>query len=399
MRIVSAKLNHFRNYEKCLFEPCAGVNVLLGDNGQGKTNLLEALYLCCTGRSHRTRQDRELVGWGAEFAGVQLRAERSDGSHEVEIILPAAGRRKVKIAGREAARSGELMGHVTGVLFSPEDLRTVKEGPAERRRMVDMTLAQLRPAYYYALQRYNRALKQRGEALRAAAISSGLMDTLDLWDEQLAAAGAELTRHRRSYIERLSECAEAVYREIAGGREALRVSYAPSVADGDDAARIREALFAARESDLRRLTTSVGAHRDELRICVNDREARAFGSQGQQRTAALSLRLAELQVMRDELGEWPVLMLDDVMSELDPSRRRQLIGRLEGIQTIVTCTDAEDLAGAEVGAAWRVSGAQIERLPMGDMPAPPVEAAPDAPGMDASEREALAELEAAAGLE
>lgn len=362
MRIIRAKLNHFRNYARCEFEPCAGVNVLLGDNGQGKTNLLEALYLCCTGRSHRTRQDRELICWDADFASVQVQAERADGSHEVEVILPQMGKRKVKIAGREASRSGELMGHVTGVLFSPEDLRTVKDGPAERRRMVDMTLAQLRPAYYYALQRYNRALKQRGETLRAAAANPAMLGTLDLWDEQLASAGAELTRHRSAYIEKLSAAAEAVYREIADGREKLCVRYQPSISGGEEAQRGMDALFAARETDLRRLTTSVGAHRDEVFIGVNEREARSFGSQGQQRTAALSLRLAELEVMRDELDEWPVLMLDDVMSELDPSRRRQLIGRLKGIQTIVTCTDAEDLAGAEAGAMWKVRDAEIESL-------------------------------------
>lgn len=362
MRITGAKLNHFRNYENCEFSPCGGVNVLLGDNGQGKTNLLEALYLCCTGRSHRTRQDRELIRWDADFASVQARAERADGSHEVEVILPRAGKRKIKIAGREAARSGELLGHVTGVLFSPEDLRTVKDGPAERRRMVDMTLSQLRPAYYYALQRYNRALKQRNEALRAAAEHASLLGTMDLWDEQLAAAGAELMRHRRAYIEKLSASAEETYRQIAGGGERMQVRYAPSVSAGDDVENNLDALFAARETDVRRLTTSVGAHRDEVLLTVEGREVRVYGSQGQQRTAALSLRLSELSVMRDELGEWPVLMLDDVMSELDPSRRRQLIGRLEGIQTIVTCTDRDDLAGAAVGAAWRVRGAELERI-------------------------------------
>lgn len=361
MRIVRAKLNHFRNYIGCEFEPCAGVNVLLGDNGQGKTNLLEALYLCCTGRSHRTRQDRELIRWDADFAAVQVQAEKNDGSHDVEVILPAAGKRKIKISGREAARSGELMGHVTGVLFSPEDLRMVKDGPAERRRMIDMTLAQLRPAYYYALQRYNRALKQRNEALRACAVNAALISTLDLWDEQLAAAGAELMRHRRAYIEKLSAAAEETYREIADDRERLRVRYQPSVSCGDDAAANRDALLAARETDARRLTTSVGAHRDEVLLTIDDRELRFFGSQGQQRTAALSLRLSELAVMREELGEWPVLMLDDVMSELDPHRRRQLIARLAGIQTIVTCTDMDDLAGAEIGAAWRVHGAELEK--------------------------------------
>ena len=146
MRITHAQLTHFRSYDACALAPCEGVNVLLGDNGQGKTNVLEALYLCCTGRSHRTRQDRELIRWGADFASVKVDAERRDGSHQVEIVMPALGRRKLKIAGQEVSKSGELMGHVTGVLFSPEDLRTVTDGPAERRRFVDMALSQITPS-------------------------------------------------------------------------------------------------------------------------------------------------------------------------------------------------------------------------------------------------------------
>ena len=359
MIITRAQLTSFRSYEACELTPCEGVNVLLGDNGQGKTNVLEALYLCCTGRSHRTRQDRELIRWGAEYASVKLWAQRRDGSHDVEIVLPALGRRRIRIAGQEAARSGELMGHVTGVLFSPEDLRTVKDGPAERRRFVDMALSQVRPAYYYALQRYARALKQRNEALKAIAAQPALTATLDAWDEQLAAAGAELTVHRRAYIEQLNRVAAEIHRDISDARERLEIRYLPSVDAGDDAQSGLEALFGARETDLRRMTTAVGAHRDDVQILVEGRDVRAFGSQGQQRTAALSMRLSELDVMREEIGEWPMLMLDDVMSELDPGRRRQLVSRLKGIQTFITCTDAEDLAGAGVGKVWRVENGKL----------------------------------------
>lgn len=358
MRIKELQLKNYRNYESCAFEPCDGVTVLLGNNGQGKTNVLEAVYLTCTGRSHRTRQDRELIRWGADLADVRIETQRRDGSHEVQILLPATGKRRIKVAQQEVSRSGELLGHVTGVLFSPEDLRTVKDGPAERRRFVDMALSQLRPAYYYAMQRYNRALKQRNELLRAAAVNPSLLATLDSWDEQLALAGAELMRHRREYVDRLSQVAGQTHQDIAGGREHLRIVYRPSV-DGETAQACMEALFGVRESDARRMTTSVGPHRDDVAVLVEERDVRAFGSQGQQRTAALSMRLAELNVMRDELGEWPVLMLDDVMSELDPSRRRRLLEHLKGIQTLVTCTDPDDLAGAETGAIYRVDGATI----------------------------------------
>jgi len=359
MKITRAQLNHFRSYENCVLAPCEGVNVLLGDNGQGKTNVLEALYLCCTGRSHRTRQDRELISWGADFASVKAEAERRDGSHQVEIILPAMGRRKLKIAGQEASKSGELMGHITGVLFSPEDLRTVKDGPAERRRFVDMALSQIKPAYYYCLQRYARALKQRNEVLKLASVQPGVLATLDSWDGQLAQAGAELMAMRREYIARLSKLAGETHREISDGKEQLEIRYVPSVTAGDDIPSNLEALFAARENDLRRMTTSVGAHRDDVLLTIAGRDVRAYGSQGQQRTAALAMRLSELDVMREAMGEWPMLMLDDVMSELDPSRRRQLVGHLRGIQTFITCTDPDDLAGAGVGKVWRVSGGAL----------------------------------------
>lgn len=358
MRITHVQLNHYRSYEVCDLEPCKGVNVLAGDNGQGKTNVLEALYLCCTGRSHRTRQDRDLIRWGADFASVRVEAQRRDGSHQVEMIFPALGRRRIKVAGQEVSKSGELMGHVTGVLFSPEDLRCVKDGPAERRRFVDMALSQLRPAYYYALQRYARALKQRNEVLKKISVQPGLLQTLDSWDEQLASAGTELMRQRRSYIARLSAAAGTLHGEISDGREALEIRYAPSVSLGDDVQANLDALLAARENDLRRMTTSVGAHRDDVLLLIGGRDVRAYGSQGQQRTAALAMRLSELNVMRDELGEWPMLLLDDVMSELDPTRRRQLIGHLKGIQTFITCTDPADLAGAEVGRTFHVCNGQ-----------------------------------------
>ena len=186
------------------------------------------------------------------------------------------------------------------------------------------------------------------------------MGTLDAWDEQLSAAGVELMAHRREYIERLSDVAAAIHRDIADDRERLEIRYLPSVSAGDDAQAFLEALFGARETDARRLTTTVGAHRDDVQILVEGRDVRAYGSQGQQRTAALSMRLSELDVMREQLGEWPMLMLDDVMSELDPGRRRQLVGRLKGVQTFITCTDAADLAGAEVGKAWRVAQGELK---------------------------------------
>lgn len=365
MYITQLTLKDFRNYEEGTLAPCEGINVLYGDNAQGKTALLEAVVLCCTGRSHRTTRDRELIRWEQPFGRVEVQAQRADGSHEVEIILPQAERKTVKVGGSVVSRSGELMGHLNGVLFAPEDLRMVKDGPAERRRFIDMEISQTSPAYYYALQRYNRALNQRNHLLKDAQANPSLLEMLGAWDEQLCAAGAFIMDRRRAFIERLSQFSGENHREITDGREQLECRYCASAQlnqTGEALERaLGEALLRAREQDERRCITSVGPHRDDLLLTLDGMDVRAYGSQGQQRTSALSLKLAELSIMKEATGEWPVLLLDDVMSELDPGRRRHLLSRLKGVQTLVTCTDLSDLADADVGQAWRVEKGVLHR--------------------------------------
>ena len=371
MRINTLQLANYRNYESVVLSPCAGVTALVGDNAQGKTNLLEAVALCCTGRSHRTAKDAELIRWGESRAQVEVEAERADGSHEVALTLRTKERKQIRVNGNAVARSGELMGHLNGVLFAPEHLRMVKDGPAERRRFIDMELSQIRPTYYYALQRYARALDQRNHLLRNWIAQQELRATLPEWDEQLALSGAQIMEYRRGFIEKLSRAARENHLEISGGAEELDVRYKPSIdEEASDAALVdalRRALEEGLDSDLRRVTTGVGPHRDDLILTISGMDVRVYGSQGQQRTAALSLKLSELDVMREETGEWPVLLLDDVMSELDPHRRRHLLGRLSQVQTLVTCTDPADLAGAEVGAAYRVSAGAIAPLPLSEL--------------------------------
>ncbi len=353
MRATRLQLHNFRNYVRADVRPCPGITVFHGDNAQGKTALLEAIYLCCTGRSHRTKHDKELVRWREPKGRVQLDVERIDGSHEIDIGLFAQSRKQVKVGGSAIARTGELMGHVNGVLFSPEDLALVKDGPAERRRFIDMELSQIRPAYYYALQRYTRALAQRGALLREIPIKQTMVSLLNDWDEQLALTGAEIIEHRRAFLSKLDAVAGEIHRDITDGREKLRLRYEASLGSDETGAGLARdflrALTAARDLDLRRQTTTVGPHRDDLALILDGVDARVYGSQGQQRTCALSLKLSELSVMREQTGEWPILMLDDVMSELDPGRRRQLFARLSGVQTLVTTTDPSDLGGAEVG--------------------------------------------------
>ncbi|MDR0898079.1 MAG: DNA replication/repair protein RecF [Oscillospiraceae bacterium] len=362
MRVQTLRLHQFRNYESACLRPAPGVTVLHGANAQGKTNLIEALYLCCVGRSHRTRKDAELVRWGEAAARAEVEAERLDGPHAVAVtISPSQARKKqVRINGTPVQRLGEMMGHLNAVLFSPEDLRLVKDGPEGRRRFLDMEMSQLQPAYFYALQRYARALAQRNGLLRqlgGAGASPALTDTLDAWDEQLAHFGGQIAQRRRVYMEHLSERARAIHAELSGGQEDLRLSYGTAV---PNEAGLLAQLQSRRAEDLRRGSTGAGPHRDDFQILINGHEARAFASQGQQRTIALALKLSELDVMREALGEWPVLLLDDVMSELDAARRRMLVGRMEKVQTIITCTRLEDLGGAGFEAAYRVEDGRME---------------------------------------
>ena len=353
MHISRLELTDFRNYVRADVSPCPGIVVLHGDNAQGKTALLEAVYLCCTGRSHRTSRDKELIRFDQPTAHVHVDAVQSDGEHAVDITLNSLTRKTVRVNGTVIGRSGELMGHIMGVLFSPEDLRMVKDGPAERRRFIDMELSQIRPAYYYQLQRYARVLTQRSKLLRDAHFDRSLLATLPSWDEQLAQSGAQVIEYRRAFIEKLHTYAAAIHKGISGDREQLSVSYQASFSSDQSGTQLAEALLSAlhqsRERDIERGSTSIGPHRDDILLSLNGVDARVYGSQGQQRSCALSLKLSELEVMKSETGEYPILMLDDVMSELDPMRRRQLLDALSGIQILVTCTDPEDLSGAQVG--------------------------------------------------
>ena len=362
MRVQSLSLKNFRNYEQASITPDSGVTVFTGPNAQGKTNILEALHLCCLGRSHRTARDEELIRWGADSARVQILTQQLDGTHEVTILLSRTQKKKklVRIGARQAERIGELFGHVCGVLFSPEDLSIVKDGPAERRRFLDLQLSQLRPQYFYSLQRAVRTLNQRNALLKEIARHPSLLPTLDMWDEQLARVGADIAQNRREAIAFLDGEARRAHASLTDGREELRLWYISQTVDAPDAAeQLLGRLRAARSEDLRRMTTTVGIHRDDMGVTINGKEARTFASQGQQRSAVLSLKLAQLEMAARETGEAPILMLDDVMSELDPQRRRQLIERIDRVQTFVTCTDLSDLAGARQGTVYHVENGTL----------------------------------------
>ncbi|MDO5325942.1 MAG: DNA replication/repair protein RecF [Clostridia bacterium] len=360
MRMTGLRLRDFRGYKQVLLSPPEGVTVLVGENGAGKTNLLEAVHLCCLGKSHRTSNDKEMIRRDQETAAVQLTVERMDGKHEVGVRLFENARRRkiVYVNGKTASRIGELMGHATCVIFSPEDLGLVKDGPQTRRRFLDMLLSQEQRSYFYALQTYTSALKQRNALLK-----QGDLRQLPAWDEQLAAAAAPVVRLRREAGIQLNKKAQTHYRYIGGKEEEVfSLRYQGPLAESEDPAQdMLRGLRASREEDQRRQTTCFGPHRDELELLLCGEPLNAFGSQGQMRTAALSMKLAAFDLLEAIQGEPPLLLLDDVLSELDPDRRRRLIARIGRAQALLTCTDQADFIGARPACVLRVENGEIHQ--------------------------------------
>lgn len=363
MEIQRITLNHFRCYAQLSFNPRPGLNLLVGDNAAGKTTVLEALFLCALGRSHRTRFARELIQKGENAAGVSLAFQKRSGSHEIasKLWLPAG--RDVRVDGKTLTRSGELMGNLNVVLFSPEDLRLVQQGPGERRRFVDMELSQVDSNYYYALQRYNHALKQRNAMLKDDQPDRAV---LAVYDTQIAEQGAAIIHARAAFLQKLSLHAAAIHSRVSGERDELAVAYRPNVSPEHSKSATVGALLAALDASLPRDqyrgATGVGPHRDDISLALFGEELCEYGSQGQQRTAALALKLAGLELMKERLQEPPVLLLDDVLSELDEHRQQYLAASMAGCQTFLTATGTAGLSAlqpAQGAALWRVENAAV----------------------------------------
>ena len=344
MIIESLELENFRNYRngKFIFSP--GSNLLYGDNAQGKTNLLEALYYCAGAKSQRAGKDREMIRFGENEAHIKLLVRSRDIPRRIDIHLRKNGSKGIAVDGIPLRRASELFGTVKMVVFSPEDLNLIKSGPAERRRFLDMELCQLNRRYVKELLNYNRALLQRNKLLKEISFRSELMETLDLWDEQLVAAGIALMQSRAVFLEQLNEICVEKYASLTGQKEALRLCYEPNITEE----RYASSLQRSREFDLRQKATSVGPHRDDIAFYLRqgqgeEMDLRKFGSQGQQRSAALAVKLSEFALMQRESGENPVFLLDDVLSELDTDRQKQLLKSIREVQTVLTSTGMDNL--------------------------------------------------------
>lgn len=360
MHFTALRLQHFRNYPLLTLKPSPGITVLYGDNGSGKTNVLEAMHLLALGRSHRTSTDKEMIAQGQQNALIYGETLRRDGKHDIQVRLFTAQRpqKRVLLYGKPAPRIGDMMGHATCVMFSPEDLRIVRDGPAARRRFVDMQLSQIRPSYLRALKTYLSVLDRRNALLKAHR-QGALGDfeaQLDTWDEQLAAAAVPVVLSRRWFLAELALAAAKQYAAIAEDKqEVFTLRYAGPLAQAEDPLQaMLSGLHRARSEDVYRLFTTFGPHRDDVSLLLCNRELRAFGSQGQVRSAILSMKLGELSLIEREMGEPPALLLDDVFSELDVRRRGALLQSAQGLQTFLTCTDKQDAAGVQADVFIRV---------------------------------------------
>jgi len=331
MIIEKVELRNFRNHKDSVLELSDGVNVLVGKNAQGKTNLLEAVFLTCVGRGWRTNKDKEMINFDFDSARVLTSVRRAFGRVAVEINLSRTAKKTIKINGIPIQRMGELLGQVNCVFFSPDELRLVKDAPADRRRFLDIDISQIDKAYFYGLLKYNKLLQQRNALLKSK--TEDIQRGLDIWDAEFAKAGEFIVAKRVEFVGKLGAGVVKIHNYLTCGKEQINVSYE------DITGGLLAQVQAAREKDLRLRTSTVGPHRDDIKITIDGKDVRSFASQGQQRTVALSLKLAELEIFKALTGEMPVLLLDDVFSELDADRQARLVKLLSKCQSIITAVD------------------------------------------------------------
>ena len=357
MIIKSLDLLNFRNYESLHLELSEGTNIFYGDNAQGKTNILESLYMISTTKSHRGVKDRDLIRFGQEEAHIRTVLIKNDLDYQVDMHLKKSKSKGVAINRQKIRRASELIGLLHIVFFSPEDLSIVKDGPSERRRFMDMELCQLDKSYLHDLSQYNKAVEQRNKLLKDVWQFPQLADTLDVWDDQLATYGSRIITRRKEFIEELAQIVGSIHEKLSGGRERLVISYEPNSTAEELASDLRK----SREKDKLTKNTNAGPHRDDFSFVGNDIDLRRFGSQGQQRTCALSLKLSEIELVTRLIGEKPVLMLDDVLSELDSRRQNYLMNTIGGIQTLITCTGLDEFVNNrfEIDQVYHIENGQV----------------------------------------
>ncbi|MDY2699945.1 MAG: DNA replication/repair protein RecF [Lachnospiraceae bacterium] len=358
MIIKSLELADFRNYETLNISFDKGTNILYGDNAQGKTNILEAIYVSATTKSHKGSKDKEIVNFNKEEAHIRTYLEKEDVEYRVDMHLRKNKSKGIAINGQKIKKAADLLGLLNVVFFSPEDLSIIKNGPSERRRFADLELCQLDNFYLYNLNHYNKIINQRNKLLKDMYFNPGLKETLNIWDSQLVSFGSKIIERRDLFAKQLCEIIGEIHKKLSGGKEELIIQYEPDVFIEDFERKMRE----NQEKDIRSKMTSTGPHRDDFSFIVNGIDIRKYGSQGQQRTAALSLKLSEIELVKKMTKDTPVLLLDDVLSELDSNRQNYLLNSIGDIQTIITCTGLDEFVNNrfEINRIFKVTNGVID---------------------------------------
>lgn len=344
MNIKKLTLKDYRSYKDRTFEFSDNVNILVGKNAQGKTNVLEAIFFMILGKSFKTSKEKEVISWDEESAYIKGEFQKTYRDIEIEMFFDKNHKKSVKIDGISIKKIGELMSQVNGVFFSPDELKLIKESPEERRRFMNVVLSQTNKRYFYMLGRYEKVLANRNKLLKECKSIDTVKETIEIWDRALSEFAQKIYIERENFIKEITPFAIKAHEYISGGRENIKIEYKSSFSGQDYCEKMMKSLAKNLEKDFKLGFTTVGVHRDEIDIYLNDVEVKTYGSQGQQRTVALSLKLAELEFIKNKTGEYPILLLDDVFSELDEGRRRKLLNFTSKTQTIITCTEFnEDL--------------------------------------------------------
>ncbi len=347
MYIKDISLSCFRNIENAHIELKNGINIFYGPNANGKTNFLESVYICSTGRSHRTKNDKELINFNSDEAHVKVFIQNENITQRIDAHITRGNKKGIAVNGIPLKKSSELFGTLYTVIFSPEDLQLIKDAPSQRRRFIDIELCQLSKVYCYNLQQYMKALKQRNNLLKEIQKEPSLKETLFAWDSQIVQYGKSIINQRKKFVKDLSFKSYIRHKQISSNEEQLSIEYNPS----SDENSFEEKLFNSLNRDILSGSTSVGPHRDDISFYINGNDVRVYGSQGQQRTAAVCAKLAEIDIIKENSGVSPVLLLDDVLSELDKERQHMLMDCINSVQTIITCTGIEDSVKSYAGEA------------------------------------------------
>lgn len=334
MYIEKIKLNNFRNYENLEIDLNKNINIIYGDNAQGKTNILEAIFLSSLGKSFRTKKEKEMIKFNNDKLLVEIFYQKKDRAGKIKIEI--GNKKQISINGIKIKKLSELLGNINIVIFTPDDINILKDGPEKRRRFLDMMIGQLRPNYVYNLNMYLKTIEQRNNYLRQIKEENKPEEMLEIWDEKLAEYGEKIYIYRKEFIEKIIKKINEIHSKITDEKEIIKIEYLSNCSKKDEYLKL---LKERRKLDIIKGFTTKGIHRDNFVIYINDKEVSVYGSQGQNRTVILSLKLAELNVIYDEIGEYPIFLLDDFMSELDEKRRKNFLNNIENTQVILTGTE------------------------------------------------------------